>query len=383
MNIFTQNSLQVESIRGTDTGESTLLYEGPDAESILLFVGAPHKGMQAENNQFRCIVTEDVADAEKVINQLQHIFKKVPAAIIYRFDSGYESALSEWNTYFKTHQFLCSIPFFVYTDKGFDEMKSLVSRHAFIDDIITQDAWHVLGNKIAIVSKVKRMRTFPVYKSSSLRTRLYTRRFYSNFLKRSLDIALAGGGLLVLSPVMLVIAILIRLESKGPVFYAAKRAGRNYRVFKFYKFRTMVPDADRQLDKIKHLNQYDGQTNGPVFIKVSNDPRVTKLGSFLRNTSLDEIPQLLNVLKGDMSLVGNRPLPLYEANTLTTDEWVERFLAPAGITGLWQVSKRGKKDMSVKERIDLDIDYAHKRSLRYDMWLMASTPFALVQKDNV
>jgi len=84
-----------------------------------------------------------------------------------------------------------------------------------------------------------------------------------------------------------------------------------------------------------------------------------------------------------MSLVGNRPLPLYEANTLTTDEWVERFLAPAGITGLWQVSKRGKKDMSVKERIDLDIDYAHKRSLRYDMWLMASTPFALVQKDNV
>lgn len=383
MNIFTQNSLQVESIRGTDTGESTLLYEVPDAESILLFVGAPHKGMQAENNQFRCIVTEDVADAEKVINQLQHIFKKVPAAIIYRFDSGYESALPEWNAYFKTHQFLCSIPFFVYTDKGFDEMKSLVSRHAFIDDIITQDAWHVLGSKIAIVSKVKRMRTFPVYKSSSLRTRLYTRRFYSNFLKRSLDIALAGGGLLVLSPVMLVIAILIRLESKGPVFYAAKRAGRNYRVFKFYKFRTMVPDADRQLDKIKHLNQYDGQTNGPVFIKVSNDPRVTKLGSFLRNTSLDEIPQLLNVLKGDMSLVGNRPLPLYEANTLTTDEWVERFLAPAGITGLWQVSKRGKKDMSVKERIDLDIDYAHKRSLRYDMWLMASTPFALVQKDNV
>lgn len=383
MDTFTQNSLQVESIRGTDTGKSTLLYEVPDAESILLFVGAPHKEMQAENNPFRCIVTENVADAQKVINQLQHIFKKVPAAIIYRFDSAYESALSEWNTYFKTHQFLCSIPFFVYTDKGFDEMKSLMGRHTFIDDIITQEAWQVLGNKIAIVSKVKRMRTFPVYRSNTLRTRLYTRRFYSNFLKRSLDVALAGGGLLMLSPVMLVIAALIRLESKGPIFYAAKRAGRNYRVFKFYKFRTMVPDADRQLDKIKHLNQYDGQTNGPVFIKVSNDPRVTKLGSFLRNTSLDEIPQLLNVLKGDMSLVGNRPLPLYEANTLTTDEWVERFLAPAGITGLWQVSKRGKKDMSVKERIDLDINYAHNRSLRYDMWLMASTPFALVQKDNV
>lgn len=383
MDTFTQNLLQVESIRGVDTGKSSLFTKMPDAESILLFVGAPHKGMLTENDQFRCIVTENVEDAQKVISQLQHVFKKVPAAIIYRFDSAYESALSEWDSYFKTHQFLCSIPFFVYTEKGFDEMKSLVTRHSFIDDIITMEAWHMLGNKIAIVSKFKRMRTFPVYKSSSLRTQLYSRKFYSNFLKRTLDVTLAGSGLILLSPVLLTIAVLIRMESKGPVFYAAKRAGRNYRVFKFYKFRTMVPDADKQLDKIKHLNQYDGQTDGPVFIKVSNDPRVTKLGSFLRNTSLDEIPQLLNVLKGDMSLVGNRPLPLYEATTLTTDEWVERFLAPAGITGLWQVSKRGKKDMSVKERIDLDINYAHKRSLRYDMWLMASTPFALVQKDNV
>ena len=384
MDTFTPNLLQTQSIRGIDIGKNIVFNHGDlSAESIVLFIGTPHKGMLSENDQFRCIVTENVEDAKKVISQLQHVFKKMPAAIIYRFDSTYESALSDLDAFFATHQFLCSIPFFMYVDKGFDALKSLAAKHSFIDDVITKDGWHLLGNKMAIVSKLKRMRTFPVYKSSMLRSRLYSRRFYSNFMKRSLDIFLAGGGLVLLSPVLLVIAAMIRIESKGPIFYAAKRAGRNYRVFKFYKFRSMVPDADKQLDKLKHLNQYDTNTTGPVFYKVSNDPRITKLGAFLRNSSLDELPQLLNVLKGDMSLVGNRPLPLYEATGLTTDECVERFLAPAGITGLWQVSKRGKKDMSVKERIDLDINYAHKRSFRYDMWLIASTPFALVQKDNV
>jgi lipopolysaccharide/colanic/teichoic acid biosynthesis glycosyltransferase len=381
MNTFTPNLLQVESIRGV--GKDTLRSDDTDTESIILFVGHPHKEMLSDNDQFRCIMASNVEDARRVMYQLQYVFKKMPAAIIYRFESAYESALPEWESFFSTHQFLNSIPFFIYADKGFEELKSLVVKYPFIDDVITLNAWHMLGSKVAIVSKFKRMRAFPAYKKISISKKLYTRRFYSNFMKRSLDVMLAGSGLLLLSPVMLLIATMIRLESKGPIFYAAKRAGRNYRVFKFYKFRTMVPDADKQLEKIKHLNQYDGNNAGPVFIKVSNDPRVTKLGSFLRNTSLDEVPQLLNVLKGDMSLVGNRPLPLYEATTLTTDDWVERFLAPAGITGLWQVSKRGKKDMSVKERIDLDINYAHKRSFRYDMWLIVNTPLALVQKDNV
>jgi lipopolysaccharide/colanic/teichoic acid biosynthesis glycosyltransferase len=382
MNTSTPNLLQVGSIKGM--GKVAFPGDDADAESIVLFVGHPHKEMLTENNQFKCIVASNVEDARKVMYQLQHVFKKMPAAIIYRFESAYESALPEWEAFFSSHQFLKPIPFFIYADKGFDELKSLVRKYSFIDDVITLNVWDMLANKVAIVSKFKRMRSFPAYNRKVITSKLYTRRFYSNFLKRSLDVMLAGSGLLVLSPAMLLIAAMIRFESKGPVFYAAKRAGRNYRVFKFYKFRTMVPDADKQLDKIKHLNQYDGNsTAGPVFIKVSNDPRVTKLGSFLRNTSLDEIPQLLNVLKGDMSLVGNRPLPLYEATTLTTDDWVERFLAPAGITGLWQVSKRGKKDMSVKERIDLDINYAHKRSFRYDMWLIVNTPLALVQKDNV
>jgi lipopolysaccharide/colanic/teichoic acid biosynthesis glycosyltransferase len=107
------------------------------------------------------------------------------------------------------------------------------------------------------------------------------------------------------------------------------------------------------------------------------------VGTFLRNSSLDELPQLFNVLRGDMSIVGNRPLPLYEAASLTTNEWAERFMAPAGITGLWQIKKRGQKNMSAEERLDLDINYARNNNIVRDFWIMAQTPSALLQKTNV
>jgi lipopolysaccharide/colanic/teichoic acid biosynthesis glycosyltransferase len=142
----------------------------------------------------------------------------------------------------------------------------------------------------------------------------------------------------------------------------------------------MVADADRQIDSLEHLNQYsDNQESHVKFLKIINDPRITKVGRFLRKTSLDELPQLFNVLKGDMSLVGNRPLPLYEASTLTTNAYVPRFMAPAGITGLWQVTKRGHKQMSVNERINLDILYAKKRSMILDLKILLLTPMALFQ----
>ncbi|MBC8034622.1 MAG: sugar transferase [Chitinophagaceae bacterium] len=203
------------------------------------------------------------------------------------------------------------------------------------------------------------------------------------FFKRLFDIITSGLSILILSPVFLIIAALIKMESKGPVFYIAQRAGKGYKIFRFYKFRTMVADADKKVNQLAHLNQYTHAEDGPVFFKISNDPRITKIGAFLRNTSLDELPQLLNVFLGDMSLVGNRPLPLYEAATLTTDEHAARFMAPAGITGLWQIKKRGDSNMSVEERISLDIDYAHKFSFAYDLWIMANTPTALLQKENV
>jgi lipopolysaccharide/colanic/teichoic acid biosynthesis glycosyltransferase len=167
------------------------------------------------------------------------------------------------------------------------------------------------------------------------------------------------------------------------VFYTSLRAGQGFKIFDFYKFRTMEMDADKKIEALAHLNQYTTGEAGPLFFKLTNDPRITRFGQFLRNTSMDELPQLFNVIKGDMSLVGNRPLPLYEAATLTTNEFVERFMAPAGITGLWQVKKRGKAEMSIEERINLDILYARRSNLLYDLRIMASTPAALWQKTNV
>jgi lipopolysaccharide/colanic/teichoic acid biosynthesis glycosyltransferase len=247
--------------------------------------------------------------------------------------------------------------------------------------------------------------------------------------KRAFDLFFSGMALLFLSPIFLLIYILVRLESKGPVFYYSLRVGTGYKVFKFYKFRSMYVNADQRLKDLKHLNQYDSgsATSEPVsetgvflcdecrgvgkcqyplytdkiswcekeyinskkanagsaFFKLKNDPRITKIGNFLRNTSADELPQLWNVFIGDMSIVGNRPLPLYEAEKLTTDKYAMRFYAPAGITGLWQVEKRGKGDMSEDERLMLDNMYAKNHSMRNDLRLILKTIPALLQKESV
>ncbi len=249
--------------------------------------------------------------------------------------------------------------------------------------------------------------------------------------KRVVDVLGAGLALLLLAPVLLVLAVLIKLESRGPVFYYSYRVGAGYRVFKFWKLRSMRSDADQLLAGMKSLNQYQsaalteaamaapatlcascaaagggcqqplvdetGQliceprfreqrktAQAPAFIKIVDDPRVTRIGRFLRNSSLDELPQLYNVLRGDMSLVGNRPLPLYEAELLLTDEHSRRFLAPAGLTGLWQVSRRGKAGgMSEAERKALDNEYARDHSMRNDLDIILRTIPALFQKENV
>lgn len=236
---------------------------------------------------------------------------------------------------------------------------------------------------------------------------------YRNFGKRSIDIFVSSILLLMLSPLFLVVAIAIRLESKGPVFYAAKRVGQHYRTFRFWKFRSMFQNADQRVEALKSQSQYQStmETN-PVliddeadvrvsdeeiiseeqwsmqrdsevknaFFKVKNDPRITKVGAFIRRASIDELPQLWNVLVGDMSLVGNRPLPLYEAEKLTEDEYIERFMAPAGITGYWQVTDRGKADMSVDSRKLKDIEYARRYSFGMDMKILIKTPLAAIQE---
>lgn len=239
--------------------------------------------------------------------------------------------------------------------------------------------------------------------------------------KRTIDIIGSGIILAILLPIFLVIALAIRLESKGKVYYSSPRVGTGYNIFQFLKFRTMYTNADKKVDELMKKNQYGSQEDsnptttasllpddGPylisddgvvaeenvkrgktfkrenAFFKVANDPRITKVGRILRNTSIDELPQLINVLKGDMSLVGNRPLPLYEAEMLTTDQWSKRFLAPAGMTGLWQVTKRGGTNkMSADERKQLDIEYAENFSFWYDLKILLKTIPAMIQHENV
>ncbi|TZF85055.1 sugar transferase [Pedobacter sp. BS3] len=204
--------------------------------------------------------------------------------------------------------------------------------------------------------------------------------------KRLFDVISSGAALLVLSPLLLIVALIIRLESKGPVIYKSKRVGTGYKIFDFYKFRSMRSDADKMLSQLSNLNQYTDTeaTNGKsAFVKIKNDPRITRFGHFIRKTSIDELPQLFNVLIGDMSLVGNRPLPLYEAEMLTSNEWSQRFLGPAGLTGLWQISKRGKEEMSERERKKLDNFYASNYSFWLDMKIIAGTIPALLQKEKV
>ncbi|MDB5011838.1 MAG: wcaJ 1 [Daejeonella sp.] len=205
-----------------------------------------------------------------------------------------------------------------------------------------------------------------------------------NLLKRIFDILFAGLALVVLLPFLIIVAILIRLESRGPVIYKSKRVGMGYKTFNFYKFRSMNPDADKTLNDLATHNMYDNtEESKSIFIKIKADPRITKIGSIIRKTSIDELPQLFNVFRGDMSIVGNRPLPLYEAEMLTSNEWTMRFLGPAGLTGLWQISKRGNTDISEFERKRLDNFYAENHSFWLDMKIILKTIPALLQKDEV
>ncbi len=244
--------------------------------------------------------------------------------------------------------------------------------------------------------------------------------------KRCFDILFSGTALLSLSPLLIITAIAIRLESKGAIIYKSKRVGSNYQIFDFLKFRSMYTNADKHLKDFNSLNQYQADEeitediiwgempelseneNGIVlisddfviseeayinkrsheqenaFVKLENDPRITRVGRFIRKYSIDELPQLINILKGDMSIVGNRPLPLYEAELLTSDEYIDRFMAPAGLTGLWQVEKRGDSGkMSADERKQLDIKYAKTFSFWIDVRIILKTVTAFIQKENV
>ena len=244
--------------------------------------------------------------------------------------------------------------------------------------------------------------------------------------KRTFDIFFSGMAILCLSPLLIFTALAIRIESKGPIIYKSKRVGSNYQIFDFLKFRSMYTDADKHLKDFNALNQYqqedediwgeepEAEVNEEIdeeeillisddfviseedyinkkskeksnaFVKLENDPRITKIGRIIRKYSIDELPQLINILKGDMSIVGNRPLPLYEAELLTSDEHIDRFMGPAGLTGLWQGEKRGEAGkLSAEERKQMDITYAKTFSFWLDIKIILKTVTAFIQKENV
>lgn len=270
-------------------------------------------------------------------------------------------------------------------------------------------------------------------------------RFQIPLWKRSFDVVCSLIGILVLAPVLIFTALAIKIESKGPVLFKSKRVGTNYKIFDFLKFRSMYIDAEERFKELSKANNQYAEHREPTaeesktmitaplgdeaemmmldlgmesdmmisddeimlvgddfvmaesdfnkqkeeeinnaFVKIENDPRVTKVGRFIRKFSIDELPQLFNILKGDMSVVGNRPLPLYEAEKLTADSSIDRFMAPAGLTGLWQVEERGKGgEMSAEERKQLDITYGQTYSFKLDMKIIFRTLFSFVQKENV
>ncbi len=191
-------------------------------------------------------------------------------------------------------------------------------------------------------------------------------------VKRSVDFAVSGFLLILFSPLLLTVAALIKITSPGPVLFKQKRLGLHKRYFDIYKFRTMVVDAEARIKQVEHLNEM----SGPVF-KIKNDPRITPLGRFLRKTSIDELPQLINVLRGDMSLVGPRPLPIRDYNGFSEDWQRRRFSVQPGITCLWQIG--GRNAISFERWMELDLQYIDRWSLWLDFQILAKTVPAVLR----
>lgn len=350
---------------------------------------------------------------------------QIPDAIIcekkLRGDNGF-SFYDFWIEHFDSTS---EIPFILIDNENNKEtiQKAI---HKGIDDVysIPLDINNII-TRIRTLQKIK-----PLVKTQAIGAPILAPIYKKPFLKRFFDIVSASLGLIFISPILILFIIAIRLESKGKVYYISKRVGSGYNVFDFYKLRSMYTDADKRLEELSHLNQYKNKSTkntdnkkdtlkdisiinedniligddnhisekehistkkkkqDSAFVKFENDPRITKVGKIIRKLSIDELPQLLNVIKGDMSIVGNRPLPLYEAELLTTDDWIERFDGPAGITGLWQVEARGKTSkMSPEERKSLDNKYSEIAKSPFsfwkDLWIIIRTIPAVFQKENV
>lgn len=195
------------------------------------------------------------------------------------------------------------------------------------------------------------------------------------FFKRIFDIFCSLLAIIVLSPILIIIGLLVKTTSRGPMLYVSTRIGKNGKEFKFYKFRSMKKDADKELEGLLDQNETQGIT-----FKMQDDPRITKFGKFIRKTSLDELPQLFNILKGDMSIVGPRPCTDREYK-LYSEKDKKRLLVPQGLTGEWQT--RGRSNTTFDEMVNMDLEYiTAKRGFWYDIWLIIKTVFVVFKKEG-
>lgn len=379
-----------------------LIYVGKDKENIEHFSNLPLKAtFQAVSNSNKAIQTIErfrgnhvvvtffeQNEIEKDLAEIKKIRKKLPNQYI------------------------------VLVIQSFDKDNSLDYLRAGINNTVSNQAKTESINEIFDFLKRKQLEQYERERSKE-----QIKMFKLPMWKRCFDILFSSLALICLSPLLIITALAIRIESKGQIIYKSKRVGSNYRIFDFLKFRSMYTGADKHLKDFDNLNQYQNevepenfwgvdddteidedivlisddfvisehdyinqktQEQKNSFVKLENDPRITKVGHIIRKYSIDELPQLINILKGDMSVVGNRPLPLYEAELLTSDEYIDRFMAPAGLTGLWQVEKRGDSGrMSAEERKLLDIKYAKSFSFWMDVKIILKTVTAFVQKEDV
>lgn len=204
---------------------------------------------------------------------------------------------------------------------------------------------------------------------------LYKSRPFYSFVKRGIDIVGASIGVVILAPLFILVALLITHEdAKGPVFFVQKRVGMDGKVFWMYKFRSMCVDAESQLTALLDQNEIAGK-----MFKMKKDPRITKIGGFIRKTSIDELPQLFNVLKGDMSLIGPRP-PLENEVADYSSQEVKRLLVKPGCSGLWQVS--GRNQLSFEEMVALDVRYIQTRNILFDILIILKTIWVMIKPNG-
>jgi lipopolysaccharide/colanic/teichoic acid biosynthesis glycosyltransferase len=394
----------------------------------ILYIGnnPSYFDVSQQHNKWNIITLEN---SVKVTNYLEN--NKQPDAIIcdYNLPGNNGIFLFDWmreNSSFNT------IPFILLSKEFNVDLYKLAFKKQIDDFYVTS-----VSEPLAILNRTAFLCANKKHTTLKVKQKPIEEAYKMPLSKRIFDIFVASSVLLVASPFLLLVILAIRLESKGKMYYISKRVGR--KTFDFYKLRSMRTGSDELLKKLAlEKNQYkkeetvsttnpleepcprcstlapsescsplmyidthvicdywyniqkqEAAKNNSTFVKIVDDPRVTKVGKFIRNTSIDELPQLINVLKGDMSIVGNRPLPVYEAELITGDEISKRFLAPPGITGLWQVELRGKGGkMSEEERMRLDNEYADQfkgdnYSFWYEIKIILRTIPALLQKGSV